>query len=365
MSAPRVLVSGVVLGQPMGGVRRHNAELLPRVAKLLEERGGSLAILEGTAKIAFALPPAIARIPSAVPLGPPLIRAALEGRALRAALAHTKHASQPFELVHTAHLPVPRSIPVPYTLAIHDLRSLDIAHTPVSRRLVSQSVIGGAVQRAALVITVSQSVRREILARFRIGEDRVRVVPNAADHFEPLPRATGEGAPLVYVGHLEPRKNLELVLRALHADASLPTLVLAGAPKGDEGERLKKLAGDLGVAERVKFTGAFEEVQLARLYARAACVVLPSRIEGFGIAALEAQRAGAPLAVARIAALREVAGESAPSFSPDDPIECARAIRSAMSAPREAIEAARQNAARFSWDASARALLDAWCAAIA
>jgi hypothetical protein len=47
VSAPRVLVSGVVLGQPMGGVRRHNAELLPRVARLLAERGGSLAVLEG------------------------------------------------------------------------------------------------------------------------------------------------------------------------------------------------------------------------------------------------------------------------------------------------------------------------------
>jgi len=59
---------------------------------------------------------------------------------------------------------------------------------------------------------------------------RVRVVPNAADHFEPLPREPREDAPLVHVGHVEPRKNIELLLRALAHDPALPRLVLAGAP---------------------------------------------------------------------------------------------------------------------------------------
>ena len=65
--APRVLVSGVVLAQPMGGVRRHNAELLPRAARLLEEEGGGLAILQGTDPILFELPESVERIQALVP----------------------------------------------------------------------------------------------------------------------------------------------------------------------------------------------------------------------------------------------------------------------------------------------------------
>ena len=80
MSAPRVLVSGVVLGQPMGGVRRHNQELLPRLARLLEEDGGGLAILEGRKPVALELPPSIERFPSSVPSSPPLVRAMGESR---------------------------------------------------------------------------------------------------------------------------------------------------------------------------------------------------------------------------------------------------------------------------------------------
>ena len=62
--APRVLVSGVVLGQPMGGVRRHNAELLPRAAALLSEAGGELVVMEGREPVAFELPPEVRRLQS-------------------------------------------------------------------------------------------------------------------------------------------------------------------------------------------------------------------------------------------------------------------------------------------------------------
>src|SRR6185295_4411823 len=73
-AAPRVLVLGTLFGQPMGGVRRHNAELLPRAAKLLEERGGSLAVLEGREPAAFDLPPPIERIASDAAPHPVLAR---------------------------------------------------------------------------------------------------------------------------------------------------------------------------------------------------------------------------------------------------------------------------------------------------
>ncbi len=358
--APRVLVSGVVLGQPMGGVRRHNSELLPRAARLLAERGGSLAVLEGREPVAFELPASVERIPSDVPPGPPIARARREGRALGPAPRAAAERGAPFDLVHTAHLPAPRNLSAPYTLTLHDLRALTLRHTPFSRRFVASRVIGAAVRAARLVLTVSEAVRTELIERFALEPERVTVVPNAADHLEVLPRDAAADAPLLSIGHLEPRKNLALLLRALAADADLPPLEFAGAAKHDEETHLRDLANELGVAERVRFLGPVDEAELPRLYARAACVVLPSRLEGFGIPALEAQRVGVPLAISAAGALPEVAGDDTPRFDPDDPAGCAAAIHAALRrAPAELAKDA-ERAARFRWDASAELLLAVW-----
>ena len=359
----RVLLSAVVLAQPMGGVRRHNAELLPRVARILREKGGALAVLEGREKIPFELPDFVERIPSSVPAHPVIARATLEGRALRRALEAATSAGARFDLVHTGHLPVPRHLKTPHCVTIHDLRALELEHTPLSRRLIARKVIGAAVEAAAMVITVSQHVREQLLARFRLHPDRVRVVPNAADHFIALPRAVGANAALLHVGHVERRKNLDVVVRALALDPTLPRLCLAGDAKHGEDERLRELARELGVLERVEFIGPFADERLAELLANAACMVLPSRLEGFGIPALEACRARVPLAISRTPALLEVAGSDTPSFAPDDPAECASAIRAALALPASTLDAAAGAAARFAWDSSARLLADAWRAA--
>lgn len=351
----RVLVDGVVLSQPMGGVRRHNQELLPRLARLLAADGGSLALLEGREGIPFELGPDIERIESRVPASPPLVRATLEGRELRALLARRS-----FDVVHTAHLPVPRGIAAALTVTLHDLRAMEGAHTPLSRRLIAGKVIGSAMGRAKVVICVSESVRGQLIERFRIPADRSRVVPNAADHFEPLPRRPEPDAPILCLGHVEPRKNLELVIRALALDPTLPRLTIAGAAKGQEQARLRDLSEELGVASRVAFLGPFDAGALPALLAKAAVLAMPSRLEGFGIPVLEAQRARCPVAVSRIGALVEVAGPTAPSFSPDDPRECARALHVARIAGPAQLDAAERSAARFTWDGSARRMLDAW-----
>ncbi len=364
LEGARILVSGVVLGQPMGGVRRHNAELLPRLAKLLGDRGARLSILEGSETLGFSLPAEIERVHCEVPAGPPLARALAEGRAVRAVLRAAREQGEPYSLFHTAHLPVPRRLEVPLTLTIHDLRRLDPSHADRLKRATSRFALQRAVQAAERVFCVSESVRSELATQFALAKERVHLVPNAADHFTPLARAATPEPSLLHIGHLEPRKNLELLLRAVALDPSLPDITLAGAAKGEEGERLRRIAAELGIESRVRFLGPVSEAELPSLLAAAACVVIPSRIEGFGIGVLEAQRAGVPLAVSSIAALREVAGEATPYFSPESPAECARAIRAALAADTATLEAARKSAERYSWDTSARAWFDAWEAII-
>lgn len=341
MSAPRVLICGSVLGQGPGGVRRHNAELLPRAAALLEARGGRLAVLEGREKIAFALPASVERIQGDVPARPVFLRALRESRALARV--------QGFDLVHTGHLPAPRGLAVPFTITLHDLRHVEAG------RLLARVALRDALRRARGVFTVSESVRAELVARFGADPERVRVVSNAADHFEPLPRDAGPDARLLCLGHLEPRKNPELLLRALALDPALPGADFAGAAKGAERARLEALARELGLGERARFLGPFEDRELPGLYARAAAAVFPARLEGFGIGPLEALRARCPIAVSRIPAHVEIAGEGVASFAPDDPRACAAAIRVALAAPAPA-----RVTERYSWDASARALVEGW-----
>lgn len=363
MRAPRVLVAGAVLAQGPSGVRRHNQELLPRAARLLSAEGGGLALLAGREGISFELPPPLETLASDVPSGPPLVRALHEGRALRRALAEAAARGAPFDLVHTAHLPAPRGLPVPMTLTLHDLRALSLEHTPFSRRFVARSVIGAAVRSARLVVTVSETVGALVRSAFR--PRALRVVPNAGDHFVPLPRRAGPDAPLLAVGHLEPRKNLELLLHALARDAHLPRLELAGGARAGEEQRLRALATELGVAARVRFLGPVSEAELVRLHAEAAAVVIPSRLEGFGLGVLEAQRAEVPLAIANVGALPEVAGADVPSFAPDDVAGCVAAIRAALLEPPERLAAHAARAGRYRWDASSALLVEAWKSAAA
>jgi len=319
--------------------------------------------MEGREPAAFPLPDEIERVPTDAAARPVLRRWRTEGPATRRVLLGARATGRPFDLVHTAHLPAPGRLGCPFSITIHDLRHLDRSHASRGRRTAAEALLRGAVRRAAVSIAVSRAVQDELRRRFDLEPERVRLVRNAADHFEPLPREPARDAPILCVGHLERRKNLDVLLRALQMDPGLPHLLLAGAAKGGEERRLRDLARELRVDSRVSFLGAFEDRELPRLYARAACVALPSRIEGFGIPALEAARARVPLAIARIPALVEVAGDTTPSFLPDDPGECARAIRAAIAAPKAELDRRAARAAEFSWQDSAEALVEAWRAA--
>ena len=357
MKGPRVLVSGVVLNQPMGGVRRHNAELLPRAAELLESVGGGLSVMEGSEPVGFPLPASVIRVPTRVPAHPRLMRVIREGPAVRRVLSQADHK---FDLVHFGHMPPPRGLSLPFTLTLHDLRDAESDQTSQFSRAVARRLYRSAVERAALVTTVSKTVAMTLVRSYGLSPGRVRVVPNAADHLEVRPRRLDQSAPILHVGHVERNKNVELLIRAIALDPGLPSVCLAGAPKGGEEERLKKLANDLGVARRVTFLGRVDEMELPGLYSRAACVALPSKLEGFGIVALEAQRAGVPLCVSDADALGEVAGSHVPRFDSEDPQDCARAIREALSVSAAQLELDRKEATRFNWERSAELLCDAW-----
>ncbi|MDG1499700.1 MAG: glycosyltransferase [Planctomycetota bacterium] len=390
--APRVLLSALALAQPMGGVRRQATELFPRVAQLLQAAGGGLDLIASKRglpeDLATRLPAGVRVIASSAAAGGPLARALSEPRALRASLKAAQFRGVPYDLVHTGHLPVP-NLGVPFTLMLHDLRDLNRGLTPLLRRKIAERLIPKTLERAAAILTVSNAMVHDLAERFPTSKPRIRLVPHGSDHVIPPKRADtvhgpklqpeeeqpdrgtlgfetgGIDAPILYLGHLERRKNLELLLETLALDLSLPRLLLVGLPKGNEGRRLARLARQLGIQERVQFHGPVEEEHLPDLLAGAGCMVLPSRLEGFGIPVLEAHRAGLPLAIARTPALVEAAAPNTPGFPPDDPRECARALHAALNQPLAQLRDAQRFAAKSTWDLGAAALFEAWCEAAA
>lgn len=356
--APRVLALANVLAQPPSGVSRHAREVLPRAARRLAETGGELVLLTSrNAPLPFPCEPATV-LSANLPSGPPLRRWWREGPALGRALRDRAQTGEPIEVVHTAHLPIPRGSLGGRTAAlcwmVHDLRRAD---TWLGRRLIRR-----AARRAARIVTVSRFVLRELADLEADTVSRSTAIHHGADHFTPLPRDPSPGY-LLHLGHLEPRKNVDLVLRALALDPELPPLRCCGAAKPGEEDRLRRLAAELRVTDRVRFEGAYAEPELPALLAGCAVTVVPSHLEGFGLTAAEALHAGVPLAIARAGALPEVAGPFGVSFAVDSPAECAHALRTAIARPTTELERGVRHAARYRWDRAAERLVDAWWAA--
>jgi glycosyltransferase involved in cell wall biosynthesis len=358
---PRVLMLGNVIAQERSGVGRWAACMLPRLARELAARGGELAIA-APRNTHLVLPREARHVVLDLPSGPPLVRWRREGPLLAHVLAQARAAGRPFDWLHTAHLPLPRRIPpgaVRTSWLVHDLRQLHGEIVGASRRLVAPTLYRAAVRRADLVCTVSAHVAQELTERFAkdLAKRALVVVPNGADHLPLLERVDDtEHRFVLGIGHLERRKNAAVVLDALALDPELPDLVWLG--RGPERERLVRLARELCIERRVTFIDGADDEDLARLLARAAVCVLPSLLEGFGLVAVEALRAGTPLVHARAGALPEVAGGHGHAFDPKDPRDLVRAIDAACEAGTSA--AGLAHAAQFTWDRAARLLVDAW-----
>ena len=250
-------------------------------------------------------------------------------------------------------------------VTIHDLSWLNPeAQTAPELAAFLEPVVRRAIERASTVFTVSSTIRAEILDRFDLPGDRVTVAPNAAAPYffraEPqthseLSRLGVKSPFLLYVGSIEPRKNLPVLFRAL---AILPrelSLVMVGK-NGWNAERQLDPIERLGLQRRVVRLGFFSDSQLPGLYASAAAVVYPSRYEGFGLPVVEGLAAGVPVVVSDLPVFREVGGDEVTLFDPSDPRSLADGIERAISGEGR-IPATRERrltqARKFDWGASA------------
>lgn len=255
---------------------------------------------------------------------------------------------------------------------VYDLAYLYYPETLDPRNL--RRITGGiarSVERSDRIVTISQSARREFLREFPVEEHRVRVVPPAFEALCPAPSfaRTAEkfridGPYLLSLGNLEPRKNLDRLIRGyakLKREAGIGhKLVIAGG-RGWLDEGIFDAARQSGVEEQVIFTGYVSPGEKADLYCHADLFAFVSLYEGFGIPILEAMSAGTPVLCSNTSAMPEAGGAAAVYIDPLDVDGIAQGLYTLLTDEalrKEKTAAGYAQSRRFSWDASARVLME-------
>jgi glycosyltransferase involved in cell wall biosynthesis len=231
---------------------------------------------------------------------------------------------------------------------------------PLRDRLLFRTLVPRSVARAARVLAVSEWTKRDLVERYGVAEEKVVVTPNGVDEvFRPNGSAPQRPPYALFVGAIQPRKDPLTALRALALLDGELGLVVVG-PEKHGAHELRTAVRELGLGSRVEFAGHVEHDQLAALYRGAACLVFPSRYEGFGLPVLEAMASGTPVVAAATGALPEIAGDAAVLVEPADPGALAGGIERALADRERLVAAGLERARLFKWADTARRTLDVY-----
>ena len=298
----------------------------------------------------------------------PAARIAWEQTALPLALAQRQA-----DAIHGLVNVLPLGSRTPGVVTVHDLSFVRTPQLlPPLKRAYLARLAAASVARARAVIAVSHQTADDVLRCFGAPAAKVHVIYNGvAANFTPANAEASsrfrqaKGLPdryFLYLGTLEPRKNLEVLVRAFGAwraeagpEQAAVKLVLAGG-KGWYYETIFAQVAALGLLDAVLFPGFIPPADLPAWYRAAELFVYPSVLEGFGLPVLEAMACGVPVVCSQAESLLEVAGDAAATFPAGDVAALTAALRSLSANPaqREYLRArGLAQAARFSWEQAA------------
>jgi glycosyltransferase involved in cell wall biosynthesis len=288
------------------------------------------------------------------------------------------------DLVHIPHLDwMPRTLPCPYIMTVHDLLEHMYqarGHSSL-RRSLHQHFTRRVLRGAGRILAVSHFTKSEIESAFGIPAARIEVVYNAIDERFLRGHATDADRQilaerylikypfLLYAGRISPHKNLVRIIEAFSAlkaelekEGKFPDLKLIII--GDEVSKhpdLRRTVIRSGVQNDVRFLG-FIPIEMLRVFYDAAKIfVFPSLYEGFGLPPLEAMAHGTPVVTSNTSSLPEVVGKAAVLVNPENVFEIMRALLHLLldqPARDEIKKRCYEQAQKFSWDASARRILE-------
>lgn len=317
----------------------------------------------------------------------PLIEQANFRRATLYAPVHTRIEQwlTPLELIrfsldlfHSTDFIPPLYTTVPTVITVHDLAFLHWPHFLTKDSAAYYGQIDRAVRHAKHIIVPSESTKQDLTAMLGVPPIKISVIYEAADErFVPLPLAETRAEVrqkyhlpetfILFVGTIEPRKNVDGLIRAFHHLRSKygvndTALVIAGG-KGWLYDETLKLIRQLELEQSVVFAGRVMDDDLHKLYVAARCHVHAAHYEGFGLPPLEAMACGTPTIVSNVSSLPEVVGDAALMVDPSNWEEIAVAMHRLLSDDQlhaEMREKGLQRARYFNWETSARRTMEVY-----
>jgi glycosyltransferase involved in cell wall biosynthesis len=282
------------------------------------------------------------------------------------------------DLLHSTDFIPPIFTAVPTVITVHDLAFLHWPHFLTKDSAAYYGQIDRAVRHARHIIVPSESTKQDLIALLGVPPIKVSVIYEAADElFVPLPIAEARAQVMqrfqipesfiLFVGTIEPRKNVDGLLHAFHHlrtkyGVTDTALVIAGG-RGWLFDETVALIDELGLSNSVYLLGRVSDEDLHRLYVAARCHVHAAHYEGFGLPPLEAMACGTPTVVSNVSSLPEVVGDAALLVDPENWEEIAVAVHRVLSDEQLHLELRTkglQRAAYFSWETAAHHTLDVY-----
>jgi len=275
------------------------------------------------------------------------------------------------DVVHFTNGMVPLISTIPTVVTIHDMSlRLYPRYHPPRRVILNRPLVDLAARRADAIITPSESAKRDIVRLYRLDPNRVHVVYEAAapsfarvhdpEALERVRRRYGLGERIIlYVGTIEPRKNLPTLIDAFAArrrSGELSHQLVCVGPYGWLSRGIDEQIQRGQVADAIKFTGYVPFEDLPALYSLAEMFVYPSMYEGFGLPVVEAMACGVPVITGRTAALSEIGGGAIVEVDRIEPDALGRALVALAESRDRRDDLAGRGLARasaFSWQRAA------------
>lgn len=282
------------------------------------------------------------------------------------------------DLLHSPHFLLPLVRPCPAVATIHDVIYMACPEDLPSRagRLYYRIMMNACSRMATRIITDSEHSRNEIVRYLHTDPEKIEVIYPAVDSFFHSQADSAQIASVrsrfgidcdyvLCVGIYKPRKNHAGLLTAFRKmlDSGCQAQLVVAGPMGEGEAVLRRLARELGIAERLIFTGFVNDADLRALYSSARVYACPSIYEGFGFTVLEAMACGTPVVCSSATSLPEVAGKAALYFNPHNPEEIDSQLVRVFSGDAlraSLIAEGHRNLLCFNWKETARQTLEVY-----